>query len=297
VPNPDCPPGAVCEEAEVAAPPAQPKSTRSEAEARVPLPEPEDGGTTVVLPPRKPGTDPGASRWILVQPGQDGQPEQVIVYEDGDAPPHAPGSPVVRKTVREVPQVHHERPTKRLHRHRRWGMNLRLEGVILPQYREDVEDAGMAGLGLSFRYRPIPHFALGLGVDFLGGTDSNGYERQEIPLSLSGLVYFNPRSLAQVYLIAGANWSFARVFSEEPQPNLAEGTDDDYNYFGGHAGLGMEFRVSRLIGLNIDGLALIRSRTDSDEEGRFPEFYDPENGEASNTSVAGMVRGGVTFWW
>jgi len=283
----------------VAAPQAQPKSAQSEAEARVPLPEPEDGSSTVVLPPRKPGSDPGASRWILVQPGRDGQPEQVIVYEDGDDPPHAPRSPVVRKTVREVSTVHHEQPKKRWRRHRRWGMNLRLEGIILPQYRDDVEDAGMAGLGLSLRYRPIPHFALGFGADFLGGTDGNGYERQEIPLSLSAMVYFNPRSLAQVYLLAGANWSFARVFSDEYQPNLAEegGFADEYNYFGGHAGLGMEFRVSRLIGLNIDGLAFVRSRTDSDEEGRFPEFYDPENGEASNTSVAGMVRGGVTFWW
>ncbi len=297
VPIPDCPPGAICEEAEVA--PPEKKGHQSEAEATVPLPEPEDGSTTVVVPPPKRGSDPNAARWILVRPGKDGQPQQVIVYEDGDAPPHAPGARVVRKkTVRKVTKRHHEhKRKKRWRRHRRWGMNLHIDGIILPRYRDEVEDVGMAGLGLSLKYRPIPHLALGFGADFLGGSDSNGYERQEIPLSLTATVYFNPRSLAQVYMFAGVNWSFARVFSDEFQHHLAEGTADEYNYFGGHGGLGLEFRVTRLIGLNIDGLAFVRSRTDSDEEGQYPEFYDPETGEASNTSVAGMVRGGVTFWW
>jgi len=78
---------------------------------------------------------------------------------------------------------------------------------------------------------------------------------------------------------------------------LANGTSDDYTYFGGHLGIGVEFRVSRLIGINIDGMGLIRLRTDSDSEGRYPEFYNSQTHEGGNTSGAGMVRAGVTFWW
>jgi hypothetical protein len=40
-------------------------------------------------------------------------------------------------------------------------------------------------------------------------------------------------------------------------------------------------------------MALIRTRVDSD----VPEYYDPETGQGTNTSGAGLFRTGVTFWW
>jgi hypothetical protein len=155
----------------------------------------------------------------------------------------------------------------------------------------------MAGLGLSLRYRPTPMFALDLSTDFLGGVDANGLERQELPFGATAMLYVNPRNLVQFYLFGGIDWSFAQVFSDEYRPNLADGTSDDYTYFGGHRGLGLEFRVTKLIGINIDGLAFVRTRTDADEDGRYPEFYDAKSGEVSNSSAAGMLRAGVTFWW
>jgi hypothetical protein len=215
-----------------------------------------------------------------------------VIYEGGDRPPHLAGEKV-QKRVRRT----RERRTE-LARHRRWGMNLRVEGALLPQYHEDAaNDTGMAGLGLSLRYRPTPMFALDFAADFLGGVDANGLERQEIPLALSAMIYANPRNVVQFYMMGGMNWSFARVFSDTVQPNLREGTQDDYTYFGGHAGLGLEFRVSKLVGINVDGLGFIRTRTDDDGDGAFPEYYDRKNGEISNSSAGGLLRAGVTFWW
>jgi hypothetical protein len=316
---PACPPGAFCEETTAAPPeegaapeegtPAEPgeasptdpavegptAATEGSGEAaegaegaEAAQAAEEDGPTTVVLPPPAPGQDPKRPRSFTYIPGADGEPGQVIVYEDGGAPSHG-----IVEGVRT-----HKHKRARVHRHRRWGMNLRVDGVLLPQYRDDLDnDSGMAGLGLSLRYRPTPMFALDFAGDFLGGIDANGLERQEVPLALSAMLYANPRNVVQFYLFGGINWSFARVFSEEVQPNLAEGTSDEYTYFGGHAGLGLEFRVSKLVGINVDGLAFIRTRTDDDGEGAYPEFYNPDTQEASNSSAGGLLRAGVTFWW
>jgi hypothetical protein len=79
-------------------------------------------------------------------------------------------------------------------------------------------------------------------------------------------------------------------------PQLAQRTSDEYSYLGGHAGLGLEFRITRLVGLNLDGLVFLRERIDEGAE-RYPEFYNPETNEASNTTVGGMLRGGINFWW
>ncbi len=319
---PSCPPGAFCEEAPVEPPEEAAPSDDSSDEGHSdeghaheePSADEGAGGTqkpaadgaseepatpakkaaqresspvTIVLPPAE---DPSKPRTFTYHPDPDGGPGQVIIYEDGHGPNFRGGTTTVRKKVR--------RRRKRLQRHRRWGMNLRVDGVLLPQYRADVEkDSGMAGLGVSLRYRPTPMFALDFAADFLGGVDSNGFERQEIPIAISMMLYANPRNVVQFYMFGGIGWSFARVYSEQVQVNLAEGTQDEYTYFGGHAGVGLEFRVSKLVGINVDGLAFVRTRTDEDDNGAHPEFYDPVAREASNSSAAGLLRAGVTFWW
>ncbi|MBW2454526.1 MAG: hypothetical protein JRI68_08445 [Deltaproteobacteria bacterium] len=292
---PPCPPGAFCEEQEVT--PPEEALTPEEAEEAAAAAEAEaaadEDGTTVVLPPPRPGDDPGRPRTFTYVPDPDGGPGQVIIYEDGAGPPHFPGD-----EMEPAPPPPPPPPEKRKwRRHRRWGLNLRIDGALLPRMGDEQADVGMAGMGLSLRYRPIPHFALDLSGDFLGGHDSNGFERQEVPISASAMLYVNPRSLAQFYFFGGLNWSFARVQSDELQAHFAEGTQDDYTYFGGHLGAGLEFRVARLIGINIDGLAFARTRTDDDGDGRYPEYIDPDSGETSNTSTAGLLRAGVTFWW
>ncbi len=289
---PDCPPGAFCEEQEVR--PPDEALTIEEATAAAAAEEaPEDDSTMVVLPPPPPGSDPDRPRTFTYVPDPEGGPGQIIIYEDGAASPYHPGA-----EMGPAPPPPPPPPKKRKwRRHRRWGLNMRIEGALLPRLGEEDADVGMAGLGVSLRYRPIPHFAVDLSADFLGGHDSNNLERQEVPISAGAMLYVNPRSLAQFYVFGGLNWSFARVASEQYLPHLAEGTRDDYTYFGGHVGLGLEFRVTRLIGINIDGLAFARTRTDDDGDGQFPEYVDANTGETSNASTAGLLRAGVTFWW
>ncbi len=288
-----CPPGAFCEETEIAPPVVaeDPDDVAASGE------EIEVQGDEEAIHIRVPPPEPGSSdtRVIEVRPDPDGGPAQVIIYERGK--PKGASAKGVPDVPAAPPKSRKDRHRRRV-RHRRWGMNLRVNGVLLPRYRDDVEsDAGMAGIGFSMRYRPTPMFAMDFSTDFIGGIDANGLERQELPLGMTAMLYVNPRSIAQFYLMAGMNLTFARVFSDVAQPNLRDGTGDDYTYFGGHGGLGLEFRVAPLVGINIDGLAFVRGRTDSDGDGRFPEYFNAETNEVSNASAAGLLRAGVTFWW
>lgn len=161
------------------------------------------------------------------------------------------------------------------------------------------EEAGMGGVGLSLRYRPVPGFAIDAGLDILSGTDFQGRERTEMPMSLSGMIFMNPRSRMQFYILGGAHISHAQVEGSTYDPLSDEmgdgsGGSTEYSYFGGQAGLGLEFRLSRAVALNVDMLGFIRSRTDG---GGTPEFVDATTGRTTNSSGGGLFRGGMTFWW
>jgi len=271
----DCPPGSwFCEEVEVAPPPDAP---------------PPDAPAAPPDAPEQPATEPkGAAApaeapppVVVYQPVPDAPPPQVVIVRPGTA-------------VRTVPPP--PPPAKKRAWRERFGLNLRLEGVVLGGHENADSEAGMGGLGVSFRYRPAPAFAIDFGADLLAGVDYNGFERVETPLALTAMLYVNPKSKVQFYFMGGINGSYAHVESDTYSPLLAEegGYQEDYSYFGGHGGVGLEFRLSRRVALNIDTLVAIRGRTDG---GRVPEFRDPDTGRTTNTSGAGMLRGGVTFWW
>jgi hypothetical protein len=301
-PDANCPPGAFCEQQEVTPAPeapsreeaaAAPEESTAASEASA---APEQEGTTVVLPPAREGEDPTKPRTFTYVPDPDGGPGQLIIYEDG-AKPKQSQPRIERQWKREKIEPPPEPNKKKWRRHRKIGLNLRAGGVLLPRENDNSNDIGMGALGMGLRFRPVPGFALELSGDFVGGTDTNGYDRQEIPIAATMMIYVNPKSLAQFYLMAGAHYAFARVHSPEPQGHLADYDSDEYNYFGGQGGMGLEFRVSRLVGINIDGLAFVRTRVDDDQDGAYPEFYDAETQESTNSSVAGLLRAGVTFWW
>jgi opacity protein-like surface antigen len=154
--------------------------------------------------------------------------------------------------------------------------------------------SGMGGVGMSFRARPVPHFALDIGIDAIGGRDYLGNKRSETPFMLSAFVYANPRNPVQFYMIGGLGWSAARVEYESTNGNTPE--IQHYSYFGGHLGAGLEFRLNPGVSLNIDMLGFVRGRTDSLARTQ-PEFTDPTTGRTTNTSGGGLFRGGVTFYW
>lgn len=192
------------------------------------------------------------------------------------------------------------KPPRRRH-HRAWGINLRLEGVGMGSSKNRSSNSGMGGIGFSLRYRPVMHFALDAGVDLFGGTDWSGNKRDEESFMLNGIIYFNPQNAVQFYTIGGIGFSQARV---QPQQETASATTQTalsggpytYNYFGGQLGVGLEFRLTHVVSLNVDALGFIRGRTDSLARTQ-PEFTDPSTGRTTNTSGGGLLRGGITFYW
>ncbi|MFT3774722.1 MAG: hypothetical protein QM820_55935 [Minicystis sp.] len=302
--KPGCPPGSwFCAEADVNVTPppqAQPAPAPERARPQIPPPpaapevvddEPVAPAEPVAPPPvRHPRRAPPP---VVVYQQVPAPPPQVIIitpgYGGGYGPPPS-GRPV--RPIPPAPKV----KTKRWQSE--FGLNLRVEGAILGQTRGGASTAGMGGVGLSLRYRPVPAFAFDLGVDVLAGNDYNGFQRVEVPISLNGLLYLNPRSRVQVYLMGGAHISRAQVRSEfaAPQLSLMDGREygANYTYFGGQGGGGLEFRLSRRVALNLDALGFVRKRID---DGRTPEFIEPETGRTTNTSAGALVRGGLTFWW
>jgi len=294
--DPNCPPGAwFCEDADVEAPPAAQPAPAQKAEKPAPADKPAAppaaaGGTTVVIPP--PAGRAAPPPVVVYQPVPNAPPPQVIIV--------APGAPRPRM-VHPVPPP----PPRRPPWHPEWGLNMRVEGVGMGHEHGAADNAGMGGIGLSLRYRPVPAFAIDAGIDLVGGVDYNGFERAELPLSLSGILFVNPRSKVQFYFLGGMNITHATVKSDTYSPLLSHDSSDnlsendsgyqtEYSYFGGHGGAGLEFRLSRRIALNVDLLGFVRERTD---DGTQPEFIDARTGRTTNTSGGALFRGGLTVWW
>jgi opacity protein-like surface antigen len=237
----------------------------------------------------------------------DAEPSGDAAGETEEAPKKRAPKRLPRSTAEPVPVIIVDRPENvppppKKRKRSEWGVNMRIQGVLMDD-EDRHDDAEMGGLGVSLRYRPIPHFAFDVGLDFVGGTDWAGHERRESALLLSGMVFFNPRSKVQVYTLGGIGVSGARVTFDEETVDNGDGTErisgereEEYSYFGAHLGAGLEFRVSRKVALNLDVIGFIRGRTDELAE-REPEFVDQDTGRVTNTSGGGLGRAGVTIYW
>jgi hypothetical protein len=239
----------------------------------------DDGRT----PPEEPPTadDPGAP------PAPDDSGEWTTEPPASSKPPIVVHRPGVQQDT-EQPSLLERR---RARPSSPWGVNVRLEGVLLGGSSR-YGDTGMGGLGASLRYQPLPVVAIDLGLDLLGGTDYNGFDRAELMWSLSGLFFFNPHMPVKVYTIAGLNMSAADV-----EVLYADGSSDDqgWHYFGGHLGLGLQPELTPRLALNLDLTGFLRGRTDSLAR-REPEFID-SRGRMTNMSGGALLRAGLTFFW
>jgi len=250
--------------------------------------------------------------WFCEEPSTPPQADDESAPDTDEGSTAEPSSPDTKTKPTSPPVVVYQpsnrdvvvdRSSVRAHKRykREWGFNLRLESAMLGSDEKRHPDSGMSGLGFSFRYRPIGHFAFDVGVDLLGGTDWQGNRRGESALLLNAMVFFNPRSKLQVYTLGGIGFSGARV--ERPSTlTMSDGTQvertttENWSYFGGQLGLGLEWRVSRKVALDLDVLGFIRGRTD-DQARLEPEFIDPDTHQATNTSGGGLGRLGITFYW
>jgi hypothetical protein len=213
-------------------------------------------------------------------------PNVVIITRPRPQPRYVPAPPMPPPPTVQAPRLYS-----------RWGFNLRAEGAAMGDGANRA--SGIGGVGLGLRFRPVPAFGFDLGVDVIGGKDYNGFTRIETPVSLNAMIFVNPRSHVQFYLIGGAHLSHAQVRSDYAAPDKLSPTPDgrygaDYNYFGGQGGAGLEFRLGRRVGLSFDVLGFIRKRTD---DGTKPEYIDPVTYKTTNTSAGVLFRGGLNFWW
>jgi len=233
-------------------------------------------------PPPAPDAQAGQGEYDDVPPGY--QPLQ-------ERQPYTEQGPLLVPRVEPPPR----KPVRKRWR-RKWGLNLHLQGALMGGSDDRDEDSGMAGLGFSFRYRPLPHFAFDAGLDFMGGVDWQGNDRGETALLLNAMVFFNPKNPVQFYMLGGVGFSGATVTSRDKYGDPIPETERHYSYFGGQLGMGLEFRVTRRVSLNADLIGFVRGRTD--EEARYtPEFIEPKTGRTTNSSGGGLLRGGITFYW
>lgn len=208
-------------------------------------------------------------------------PPPVVVYQ--------PPPPTIIVQPREAPPAYYYVPPKPQPK-KEWGLNLHLGGLTMGEGRNGNAGMGLVGLGL--RFRPIPHFALEGDLDFAGGRDYNGYRRSETAFTANAFVFVNPKSKVQVYFLGGMGFSGAKAVDDTTA--FGDRTHH-YGYFGVTAGMGLEFRLSRVVALNFDFRGILRGRTD-DANSSTPEFVDA-NGRSTNTSGAGLFQGGLTFYW
>jgi hypothetical protein len=245
------------------------------------------GGGLQPLPPPVAGPPPV----VVVQPGAPPPapaplPPPVVVYQ-----PAPPPVVVVQPRPAEYTPVYARRYAMPYAQHE-WGFNLRLDMAAMGGSRNG--GGGMGGLGAGLRYKLSPYFGVEGGADFVFGKDYNGNNRNETAFTVDGLLFLNPKSRTQVYLLGGLGWSVAHVSDD----NLY-GTstfDDTYHYFGGNFGLGFEYRASRAIAFNVDVRGFVRGRTDNDAKVN-PEFRDPATGRTTNTSGGALVTAGMTFYF
>jgi Outer membrane protein beta-barrel domain len=206
-------------------------------------------------------------------------PPPVVVYQPG---------PIVVQQPREAPPAYYYVPRKAPSR-REWGLNLHLGGLMMGKGQDNNAGMGVAGLGL--RFRPVPAAALEVDLDFAGGRDYNGFRRNETALSFNGLLFVNPKNATQVYFLAGFGWSGATAVDDRNYDSITY----KYGYFGVQGGVGLEFRLSRAVALNVDVRGFVRGRVD-DNRRDYYEFVD-SSGRRTNSSGGGQLQGGLTFYW
>lgn len=243
-------------------------------------------GETQTQPATKPGLEPLPSEKddtkIDGRPSKPSSPPPpVVVYQ--------PPPPTVVVQAREAPAPYYYVP-KKAQPKKEWGLNLHIGGAMLGKGRDENAGLGLAGLGL--RFRPIPQAAIEGNLDFAAGRDYNGYRRNETAFTVNGLIFLNPKNITQVYLLGGFGWSGAKATDDRDGYDKMEYS---YAYWGIQAGIGLEFRLSRAVALNVDMRGLVRTRIDNDRR-QNPEFVSGD-GKQTNTSGAGLITGGLTFYW
>jgi opacity protein-like surface antigen len=288
-----CPPGSwFCAQA----PQQQPAPAGQPIQTLKPLPAPDDS------PEETDGSPPDETSAPTPPPPPRRRP--VVRYVPPPPPPPRYRGDYASDAPEAPPPYEYRRPRGPISRPREWGLNLHAEGAMIGSGSQG--NAGIAGGGVGLRFKPVRSFGLEADFDVAGGDhDYLGNHRNETAFMLNGLVFLNPRSRAQIYLLAGFGWSAAHVTCPSCTQDSAS-LDAHYDYFGGQAGAGLELRLTRVLAFNVDIRGFIRGRTDQLAQTQ-PEFDQPTGCSANpaaypscrttNTSGGGLLTGGMTLYF
>jgi hypothetical protein len=310
----ECPPGAVCEPVELPARPSAPSgaadeaATEDEGEAASAEGSAEDDEAMAdESRPRRRGRrvraitrGPDGSETVILLRGN----ERLLIVDDDGNETEVPseladdGDEEGDEEADEDGFESNVPPPPGKAKKRRWretfGASLRLQGA---GYQSPFGDqrADLGGLGASFRWRPVPHFALDGGLDLFRGVGFTEENRAEVEGAVSALLYFNPQHRVQIYGLGGFHAAHAELGApvDDEWRDAAWSESSGRDYFGIHGGLGLEFRATRLLGLALDLVGVVRTKVDESSA----EFVDLETGTTSNVSGGGRLRAAVNFWW
>lgn len=243
------------------------------------------GGGTQPAPPPPPQPAPQPPTVVVQpQPQPAPQPPTVVVQP---APQPAPPPPPVVQPAPQPRRVVVQRSNDRYPRSSA-GVHLSLGGIF-------GDELAMGGGGAAFRLRPNPHFAVDIGGNFYAGNDYNGMDRWQAPFEVDALFFFNPRNRFQFYALVGVGASYGQA--EGLNIHTRQYDEREYLHLGGTAGVGVEWRISRVFALNVDLRGFIQQRVDDNPEPEFTELNDEGNWQQTDTSGGVTGRFGMTFYW
>ncbi|MFW5926269.1 MAG: outer membrane beta-barrel protein [Myxococcota bacterium] len=218
---------------------------------------------------------------------------QVITVEEQPPPP--PRVVVVEAEPRHEeppppPPPEPAPPPPRPRREPRFGIHGHVGGI-------GARNVQMGGAGAAFRFRPSGRLALDLGAGLYAGTDYNGLDRTEVPLTADLLLYVNPQNALQVYFVGGLG--LAAAHAEGVNIHTDEFESRDFGYVGAQLGAGLEWRLGRHFALNADLRGFVRQRVDDNDN--QPEFIEYDHGRPTgrttdtSAGVLGTFGGTVYF--
>ena len=250
------------------------------------------GGGRPALPPPPPPLPPPAS--VVVQtPMVEYQPAPPVYLQPPQPVVIYRPAPVIYTTYAPV-----QAPAPTVAPRQNVGLGAFATGLFLGGSDSARERPAMGGAGALMRFRHSPHLATEATIGGMYGRDYNGDTRAEVPVTLGGVVYFNPRNRFQVYGLLGGGLSFATVQYDNDNARARGMREAGYFYLGGYAGIGAEWQLSQNFSLFFDLRGFMRARVDSDAESN-PEFSRVRGGVTQTTNGSMGMTGnlGAMFWF
>ncbi len=250
------------------------------------------GGGRPALPPPPPPLPPPAS--VVVQtPMVEYQPAPPVYLQPPQPVVIYRPAPVIYTTYAPV-----QAPAPTVAPRQNVGLGAYATGLFLGGNDSARERPAMGGAGALMRFRHSPHLATEATIGGVYGRDYNGDTRAEVPVTLGGVVYFNPRNRFQVYGLLGGGLSFASVQYDSANARARGMREAGYFYLGGYAGIGAEWQLSQSFSLFFDVRGFMRARVDRDAESN-PEFSRVQGGVTQTTNGSMGMTGnlGAMFWF